>query len=119
MSLADIVTLVQSAGVARVYEENKVPVTPSYPYAVLGSSYGAPGAQTTDGHRHVTRWVTVRIFGKTAASLDAVAEDVDAALNGRSLPLPGSPVAEFLQANQTSRDADDSGVLGTVLIYRY
>lgn len=119
MSLADIAAQVTAAGVSHVYEENKVPDLPEYPYVVLGGSYGTPGVATMDGHKHAPRWLTAKVFGKTTASLEATADLVDAALNGRALSIDGSPVAEFLQANQMFRDADDAGVLGTVLTYRY
>lgn len=119
MSLADIAAQVMAAGVARAYEENAVPAKPTYPYVVLGLSYAAPGAATMDGHRHTPQWLTANVYARTSDSLTAAISDVDAALNGRALPMPGSPVAEFLQANQMSRDASDGGVLGTVLTYRY
>lgn len=119
MSLADIAAQIVAAGVARVYEENTVPELPEHPYVVLGLSYATPGTATMDGHKHTPQWLTVKVYGRTTDSLEATTTTVDSALNGCALPLPGSPVAEFLQANQMSRDADDSGVLGTVLVYRY
>lgn len=119
MSVENVVSQGGAAGVARVYAENTVPAKPSYPYVVLGLSHGAPGAATSDGHSHVTRWLTAKVYSRTVDQLTATSDQIDAAFNGRALPLDGSPVAEFLQANQMSRDADDNGVLGTVLTYRY
>ena len=119
MSLADITGVLVTAGVARAYEENKVPKQPAYPYAVVGLSYAAPGVATMDGHRNVPHWLTVKVYARDADGVEAVTALVDGALNGRALPIAGKPVTEFLQANPMSRDADDSGVLGTVLVYRY
>lgn len=119
MSLADIAAQLVAEGVKHVYAENAVPKLPEYPYVVVASSYGAPAAATMNGHSHTPRWLTVKAFGRTIAALEATTDAIDAAFNGRALPLPGDPVAEFLQANQMSRDAADGGVLGMVLTYRY
>ncbi len=120
MSVGAITAYLTDAGLEHAYSENGVPSKPNYPYAVIGLSYAAPGPATMDGHKSTPSWLTVRIFARTNDTLATTAALVDAALNGRALPVPGDPVAEFIQASQVARDADDApGVIGTLLVYRF
>lgn len=120
--IAKLVTHLTGAPVVRVYETNQVPATVppnGYPYVVVALSYAAPGVATVDGHKSTPRRLTVRVFARTAAALDAWCGAVDARMNGRALPLTGSPVAEFEMSAEVQRDPDDAGVLGALMTYKF
>lgn len=114
-----LVTYLTGAPVVRVYETNAVPATPTYPHVVASLSFASPGPATTDGHKSTPKRLTVRLFSKTADALGAWQAAIDDRLNGRALPLAGSPVAEFELSADVVRDPDDTGVLGVLMTYKF
>ena len=116
--LSTLLTRVRANGVARAYEPNQVPLTPSYPYMV-GSLAPVPGVQTLDGHRHLGQRFVAQVFSKTSDGIEVISDALDAVFNGKALPLDGSPVAEHELSSQLARDPDDRGVLNITHTYRY
>lgn len=102
------------AVVDRVYEPNKVPPKPVYPYAEVSSSGWLPEAYSLDNSHGLRDFqLVIRVFGRGEDSVDAVMGPlldlfVDAYVGeygpGR-LTLSPQPLA---------RDADDNGVLGSI-----
>ena len=114
-----LVAYLTSAPVVRVCAPNAVPESPTYPYAVVSLSFAAPGPATADGHKSTPKRLVVRVFAKSANAVEAWQSAIDGRLNGRALPLPGAPVAEFELAADVSRDPDDDGVLGVLMTYKF
>jgi hypothetical protein len=100
----------------RTYELGDVPVSPTYPYAVIGYAPNAPVTRTSDGNGDPIRRFTVQHFGRTAESVEAIADATFAAFDGQSI---GGDLCTQEVATLIDRDSDDSGVLSTTHTYRY
>lgn len=100
----------------RTYELGAVPASPTYPYAVIGYAPNAPVTRTSDGSGDQVRRFTVQHFGRTAASVEAIADLTFATFDGQ--PIDGDLCTQEI-ATLIDRDSDDSGVLSTTHTYRY
>lgn len=117
--IATLVTFLAGGSLARVYELNKVPDLPEHPYVVLSLSHAAPGPATSDGHKSTPKRIVARAFARTSDGLEEVCAALDERLNGRALPFPDSPVAEFEMSTDVDRDAATAGVLGSLMTYKF
>jgi hypothetical protein len=115
-----LVTRLTNAGVHRVYELNKVPSSPGYPYAVLGLDSGTPNGRTADSKAGKVHLFTVQLFGRDEDGLLDLAEMADTAFDGVAITeLDDDPVAIRELSTSPYRDPDDSGVLNILHTYRY
>lgn len=117
--IAALVTLLAGGPLTRVYPANAVPENPVYPYVVLALAHAAPGPATSDGHKSTPKRLVARAFARTSEGLEEVCAALDSRLNGRALPLAGSPVAEFEMSTDVDRDAATAGVLGSLMTYKF
>lgn len=101
---------------ARVYPIGRVPANPIYPYRVVGYAPNAPVTRTINGAGDRVRRFTVQHFGKTADSVEAVADDTFVTFDGQH--IDGDLCTQEI-ATLVDRDADDNGVLSTTHTYRY
>lgn len=104
----------------RVYTFGAVPVSPVYPYSVVGASLADAGNYTLDaahGTRNVR--VTVQSFGKTSAAALAYDAAADANLLDQRLAVAGFECGPIrLQVTSPLlRDPDDEGVIGITSAY--
>ena len=108
-----VIARLTGAGVARVYEQGKVPPRPDYPYAVAGVDTGMPRARGLAGGAGTSLVrAYVQAFGRTTYSVRALLAAADEALNDVHLTeLPSAPRSERELAAQILRDPDDDGVL--------
>lgn len=121
-TIDELIDMLESAGVDRVYKLNEVPPKPQRPYAVLSHAPAAPQVRTLDGSGDPAGRFTVQHFGKTADSIDldgGISGLTFAAFDGKELPLPGEPVAWQEIATSPYRDPDEQGVLNVLHTYRY
>lgn len=117
--LDDLQAALVTGGIARVYKLGEVPHKPTYPYAVLSSAPNAPQVRTLDGSGDPVGRFIAQHFGRTADSVQTLADITFATFDGKALPLTGEPVAAQEIATPPFRDADDQGVLSITHTYRY
>lgn len=113
--VGDLVTMAGGSA-ARVYKIGSVPANPSYPYRVIGYSPNAPVVRTVNGAGEQVRRFTVQHFGRSADSVEAVADATFATFDGQRI---GDDVCTQELASTITRDPDDEGVLSTTHTYRY
>lgn len=111
----DLVTLAGGTA-ARVYAMGKVPSSPTYPYRVLGYAPNAPVTRTQNGAGEQLRRFVVQHFGRSADSVEAVADATFTTFDGQR--VDGDVCTQEI-ATPITRDPDDSGVLSTTHTYRY
>jgi hypothetical protein len=111
----DLVTLAGGT-TERVYPMGKVPSAPTYPYRVIGYSPNVPVTRTQNGDGDPLRRFVVQHFGRSADSVEAVADASFATFDGQR--VDGDVCTQEI-ATPITRDPDDSGVLSTTHTYRY
>lgn len=98
----------------RVYEVNKVPPAPAYPYLVFSVTGDRPGAYLLDASHGLRQHrITWQSFGETVSS----ATDLDdlatgALLDKRLAPGLGPCTADQTVLGALTRDQDAGGVVG-------
>ena len=106
---------------AQVHEANKVPVSPTTPYAVVSVSSGAPGNARAGQWGSKSYRVVIQCFGKTMGELVAPCEAANAAFLNKSLQVEGwdvgPPHPEEVVSSQPIRDPDGGTLLACTLIY--
>lgn len=113
-TLAELVAAVAGTGVTRAYKLGAVPVSPAYPYAVVGLSAPDKIARSANGQATDLNRFTIQFFGRT---LDAVLDlaqmaDLDGTFLGPALVTRELTTSPY-------RDPDDSGVLTITHTYRF
>jgi hypothetical protein len=77
-------------GIARVYEQGKVPTSPTLPYVVVSASTPARGDINMADRTASARWRFVTLYvGTSETSALWLAEDVEAALLDKRLTVAG------------------------------
>ena len=116
-----VIARLTGAGVARVYEQGKVPPRPDYPYAVAGVDTGMPRARGLAGGAGTSLVrAYVQAFGRTTLSVRTLLAAADGVLNDVHLTeIPGAPRSERELAAQILRDPDDDGVLYELHTYTW
>lgn len=113
---ADLVALRKVGGFTRVYPIGAVPATPTYPYVVMGYAPNAPEVRDLSGSGDPLRRFTVQHFGKTADSVEAMADVTFVTFDGQQVD---GQTCEQEIASPIFRDPDDAGVLSTTHTYRF
>lgn len=112
---SDLVALRAATG-GRVYPVGAVPASPQYPYAVIGYAPNAPAVRDLGGSGDPLRRFTVQHFGRTADSVEAVADGTFVTFDGKE--VDGDLCTQEI-ATPIFRDPDDSGVLSTTHTYTF
>lgn len=116
----NLVALAVAGGIDRAYRFGSVPPAPTYPYAVLASARMAPDTRTLDGRGNDPRRFSVQMFGKTAHSIEALADLALATFDAAHLTgFAGAPQCRVEVTTPPYRDPDDNGVLNVTHTYRY
>lgn len=116
MSVTSDLVAQRAAAGGRVYAIGAVPASPQYPYAVIGYSPNAPTVRDLGGSGNPLRRFTVQHFGRTADSVEAVADDTFDAFDGQQV---NGDICTQEIATPIFRDPDDSGVLSTTHTYTF
>lgn len=114
-----LVTHAETSGVDRVYPVGGVPSTPTYPYAVLASSRLAPDVRRLDGGGTNPKRFTAQLFGKSAASVEDLADLMLAAFDAAWIPDLSDSQCRVEVTTPPYRDPDDRGVLNITHTYRF
>lgn len=109
-----LVARVTATGVQRVYKLNKVPASPTYPYAVVGLGSPDKVSRTADGQATDVERCTVQFFGRDVDGVLDIASKAD---------LDGDFIDGRLCTREIGtdpyRDPDDRGVLAILHTYRF
>lgn len=118
----DVETLVehaQASGIDRVYAVGSVPTSPGYPYAVVSASRLAPDVRRLDGGGTTPKRFTAQMFGRTAASVENLADLMLTAFDAVFIPDLDDSQCRAEVTTPPYRDPDDRGVLNVTHTYRY
>lgn len=98
----------------RVYEVNKVPPSPDYPYVVFSVTGDRPDAYLLDATHGVRQHrITWQAFGETVASATDLDDLATAALLDKRIALGLGPcTADQTVLGALTRDQDAGGVVG-------
>lgn len=116
----NLIDLAVAGGIDRAYKFGSVPSKPTLPYAVIASARMAPELRTLDGRGNDPRRFSVQMFGKTAHSLEDLADLTLATFDAAHLTeFDGEPQCRVEVTTPPYRDPDDNGVLNVTHTYRY
>lgn len=112
----DLVALRKAGGFTRVYPIGAVPDAPIPPYVVIGYAPNAPVTRTQNGAGDQLRRFVIQHFGKSADSVEAVADASFTTFDGQR--VDGNVCTQEI-ATPITRDPDEGGVLSTTHTYRF
>jgi len=124
--MTDLAAAVQarlSGPLARVYEPNKVPDKPAFPYGELSVAPYLPLVYTLDGGHGAHEYqIVFRAFARTAGAVnDYMTQALDLLLGAYLTADDGiyGPGRLELRPTIPTRDPDDNGVLGSIATFTF